>query len=76
MKSTLDTLKIGEHAIVKKINSKNDIKRRLLDIGMTEESQVECVLCSPFGDPIAYWIRGALIAIRKEDAQNIIVEKI
>ncbi len=47
MKDTLDTLEIGERAIVKKINAEITLKRRLLDIGLTENSSIECVLQSP-----------------------------
>lgn len=75
MKDTLDSLKMGERAIVKEINTELTMKRRLLDIGLTENSSVECVLQSPMGDPMAYWIRGALIAIREEDTKNIVIEK-
>ena len=74
MKTTLDKLKKGEGAIVKKINTKKDIKRRLLDIGFTDETKIECVLISPSGNPKAYYVRGALIAIREEDAKLIEVE--
>ena len=60
----------------------NDIKpgekarvccRRFLDIGLTENTLVECVGVSPLGDPAAYAIRGAVIAIRKTDSKNILI---
>ena len=56
------------------MQAKENIKRRLLDLGLIEGTCVECVLRSPFNGPLAYMIRGALIAIRKEDSQNIEVE--
>lgn len=70
---SLDLLEIGKKALVVKINSSGDIKRRLLDIGLVENTFVECVLYSPFKDPKAYLIKGATIAIRNDDAKNIIV---
>ena len=67
-------MKIGEIGVVKCIECEDDMKRRLLDIGLTTGLKVECVLVSPLGEPKAYWIRGALIALRNEDAKKIIVE--
>lgn len=73
-KNTLNQLKKGEKAIVKDIELEGSIKRRLLDIGLIKESIVECVLESPLKDPKAYCIRGALIAIRGNDAKKIFIE--
>ena len=67
-------MKIGEKGIIKKIEANENIKRRLLDIGLINGTQVECVLKSPFKDPTAYLIRGAVIAIRKEDCNQIEVD--
>jgi len=74
LNTTLSDLNIGKKAIVKKIKSNDSIRRRFLDIGLTKGTEVEAVLLSPSKDPIAYFIRGALIAIRREDAKNILVE--
>lgn len=65
----------GESAIVKKIYCSGSIRRRLLDIGMTERTKVVCVGASPAGDPKAFLIRGAVIALRREDSINILVEE-
>lgn len=70
----LSKVKIGQKAIIKKINANENIKRRLLDIGLTPGTEIECSLSSPSGNPKAYFIRGTLIAIRNEDTNNIIVE--
>ena len=67
-------MKVGNKAIVKKIVANDNIKRRLLVIGLIEGTNVECVLKSPFNDPTAYLIRGAIIAIRKEDCNKIEVD--
>ncbi len=69
--SSLDQMKVGEIATIKKLNIEGSMRRRLLDIGATTGTQVECVMKSPAGDPVAYFIRGALIAIRKDDAKKI-----
>lgn len=66
-------LAIGEKASVLKLLSKGLSHRRMLDLGLVENSIVEPIRKSPMGDPIAYNIRGALIALRSEEASKIIV---
>ncbi len=65
----------GEKAVIKKLLSKEDIKRRLLDIGMIEGTKIECIGYSPAKDPGAYLVRGAVIAIRKKDGKDILIER-
>ena len=72
----LDKLKINECAIVKRLHNNNDIKRRLLDIGIVPGSRIECVMESPFKDPRAYLVKGAIYAIRNSDAKNVLVDLI
>lgn len=72
---TLNEINPGEKAIIYSINSNDDIKRRLQDIGLIENTLVECVGKSPAGDPKAYLIRGAVIAIRSDDGKKISVIK-
>lgn len=67
----LSELGLGKCAYVSKIIKKSGIHRRLLDIGMIPGTKVECVLVSPASNPKAYMIRGAVIAIRNEDANYI-----
>ncbi len=66
-------IKPGQKARVKKILTTGSMRRRLLDIGLINNTQIECVGKSPLGDPAAYLIRGAVIAIRREDSKNIIM---
>ncbi len=49
-------------------------RRRLLDLGVVRGTEIESALSSAAGDPIAYRIRGALIALRREQAEWIRVE--
>lgn len=72
-KKYLTDLKIGEVGKIKKIYAKGAEKIRLLDIGFTEKSEVECVLKAPGGDPIAYKVRGCVIALRNEDSDKILI---
>lgn len=67
----LNKLKLGEEGIVTEASKNN---RRLKDLGLVNGARVKCVLKSPLGDPSAYDICGAVVAIRKEDAKDVKVE--
>ena len=68
---TVNELELGEIGIVNKIVGEETVKRRLLDLGLIEGTDIKPVLVSPSGDPRAFEFRGSLIAIREEDAENI-----
>lgn len=73
---SLDTLKISKNAKIIDINCNHTIKRRLLDLGIIENSIITPVFRSPFNDPTAFLIRGTIIALRNEDTKNILVSPI
>ena len=72
MQSLFD-LNIGQKCKILKIFVDDSLKRRLIDIGLTPKSTVSCVGQSPLGDPKAFLIGGAVIALRKEICEKIIV---
>lgn len=72
----LSKLLVDEKGIVKKIMINGAMRRRLLELGLIEDTEVLVWQKSPFGDPIAYLVRGAVIALRDEIASNIFVERI
>lgn len=59
---------------MKVLASEGVIRRRMLDLGLIPDTVVEAVQRSPSGDPTAYFIRGALMALRSEEAGKILVE--
>lgn len=67
-------LEPGQCGVVRQLLNTGAIRRRLQDIGMIQGTEVECLGRSPAGDPSAYRIRGAVIAIRSEDAQGVLIE--
>ena len=71
IETTLDKLKLGQKGVIVKVLGKENIIRRLLDLGLIEGTEVKSVLISPSKDPKAFEFRGNLIAIRKEDTINI-----
>lgn len=70
----LSQLAPGKCAQVADIFTTGTMRRRLMDLGLTRHTKVMCLGRSPLGDPSAYLIRGAVIAIRAKDSQNIIIE--
>lgn len=72
---SLNSINPGEYAKVGQILSRGSMRRRLLDIGLTPGTRVECVGKSPAGDPKAFLIRGAVIAIRSEDCAEILINQ-
>jgi ferrous iron transport protein A len=70
---SLKDLKQGQTATVKLLLSTGSMRRRLQDIGLIEGTKVKCLQKSPAGDPVAYLIRGAVIALRSEDSSNILI---
>lgn len=73
---TLNRLTQGQTARVKNLKTRGTMRRRLLDMGLIEGTRVECLQKSPSGDPVAYLVRGAVIALRSEDSSGILVEAI
>ena len=74
--SYLWDLSVGDKAKVQNIETSDFIKRRMLDMGLIKGTYVEVLQKSPAGDPVAYFIRGAVIALRDEDTKKILVLKI
>lgn len=71
----LSELVPGHAATVERITHEGSMRRRLQDIGFTEGARVECVQKSPLGDPVAYQVRGAVIALRFEDSSRVFVRE-
>ena len=67
----LNDLQPGQQAIVQELRSTGSIRRRLLDMGLIQNTIVQCLGRSPGGDPSAFLIRGAVIAIRAVDGKHI-----
>ncbi|WP_297984378.1 FeoA family protein [uncultured Oscillibacter sp.] len=71
----LSALREGESAYVTQVDAGPAMDRRLTDLGLVRGTRVTCVLRSPAGDPCAYLIRGALIALRRSDAAGVVLER-
>jgi len=70
----LNMLPLGSMAKVRELTSDGTVRRRMLDLGLISDTVVEALQKSPSGDPTAYHIRGAVIALRSEEARKILVQ--
>jgi Fe2+ transport system protein FeoA len=50
-------------------------RTRLLDLGFVPGTQIAYEMSSPLGDPTAYLVKGSLIALRKDQAVEVFVQK-
>jgi DtxR family Mn-dependent transcriptional regulator len=71
----LSALRLGERARVVAISKaiRGPARRRLMDLGLLPGTLVEAALSSPSGDPTAYLVRGAAIALRREQTDEIVI---
>ncbi|MDP5043545.1 MAG: ferrous iron transport protein A [Leeuwenhoekiella sp.] len=72
---SLDLLKRGEKAIIKEFTL-DMVPLKLLEMGCLPGNEVELVQIAPFKDPMYLNINGSHLAIRKETASHILVEKL
>lgn len=70
----LFALPLGKKARVRELELDGNLRRRFLDLGLIYDTEVIPLLKSPAGDPVAYEIRGTVIALRSEEASRIWVE--
>jgi len=71
---TLDEVKIGESCTVTRFNGTGEIRRRIMDMGITKGANVSVRKVAPLGDPIELSVRGYSLSLRKCDAANIEVQ--
>lgn len=71
---TLRDVKIGETVTVLKLHGEGAVKRRIMDMGITKNTQVYVRKVAPLGDPIEVTVRNYELSLRKADAQMIEVE--
>jgi Fe2+ transport system protein A len=71
---TLKDVKNGETVTVLKIHGEGQLRKRIMEMGITKGCEVEVIKVAPLGDPIEITLRGYDLTIRKADAEFIEVE--
>jgi len=71
---TLREVKVGDTAKIVRISGSGQVKRRVMDMGLTKGTEVSIRKIAPLGDPIELTVRGYELSIRKDEASAIEVE--
>ena len=71
---TLREVKCGETVTVKKLSGEGPVKRRIMDMGITQGVSVYVRKVAPLGDPVEVTVRGYELSLRKADAEMVEVE--
>ena len=71
---TLKDVKVGQTAVVRRLNGEGAIKRRIMDMGITKGVEIFVRKVAPLGDPMELTVRGYELTLRKADAEMVEVE--
>ena len=71
---TLKEVPCGQTVKVTKLNGEGPVKRRIMDMGITKNSEIYVRKVAPLGDPVEITIRGYELSLRKDDADCIEME--
>jgi ferrous iron transport protein A len=69
--ATLADLALSQSGIVTALTCAGAQRDRMMDLGVLPGTRITAEMRGPMGDPTAYRIRGALIALRREQAESI-----
>ena len=76
-KKTLENLGVGRSGvIVSLVGGRGEIRRRLIDMGLTPGTEVTLVKAAPMGDPLEVSLRGYELSLRKADAAKIEIREL
>ena len=67
----LSRLKVGQSGAVKAVLAQGALKQRLLDMGITPNTQIALVKKAPLGDPLEISLRGYTLTLRGSEAEQI-----
>lgn len=70
---TLRGLRPGQRGIILALQTKEPLKRRLAEMGLTPGTEILVRRLAPLGDPMELALRGYELSLRREDAGNILV---
>ncbi len=71
---TIKDAKTGDKVKVVKLHGEGAVKRRIMDMGITRNTEVYIRKFAPLGDPIEITVRGYELSLRKADAEMIEIE--
>ncbi|MEJ2096295.1 MAG: FeoA family protein [Deltaproteobacteria bacterium] len=72
----LSEMKQGESARILKIGGNGALRRRILEMGMTPDTEIHVEKYAPLKDPVELVVRGYHISLRVEEAAQITVDRL
>ncbi|MDR2499544.1 MAG: FeoA domain-containing protein [Treponema sp.] len=73
---TLQTIRPGQKVKVVKLHGQGPVKRRIMDMGITKDTEILVRKAAPLGDPIEVHVRGYELSLRKADIDIIEVAEL
>lgn len=74
--TTLDRLSSGSHARVSAVHGHTALRRRLLEMGLCNQTEITVVRRAPLGDPIELRLRGYHLSLRADQARLVAVDRL
>lgn len=72
----LNELAIEQVAEITAVKARGRQHRRLLDLGFIPGTKIKALRKSPLGEPVAYLVKGTVLALRKEEAELIEIRRL
>lgn len=72
--TTLDSLSVGQQALICEIQGDDAIAIRLMEMGLTEGEEIRVLAVAPLGDPVEYEIRGYRLSLRRSEAKRVAIQ--
>jgi ferrous iron transport protein A len=69
----LSELKVGDKAEVTAVKAESAIRRRIMDLGLIKGTRFKVLRVAPFGDPMEIVFKGLYLALRKNEADGVMV---
>lgn len=66
----------GQKGLIRGIRTESHIRKRLLEMGFVSGVVVEKLKLAPLADPAEYLLKGYHVSLRKEEARDILMEKV
>ena len=73
MEIPLSELKPGEKGVISKVIGDREVRRSLLDMGLTRGTEITVVRRAPLGDPVEFLLKGYNLSLRKRESENVYV---
>ena len=68
---TLNEVPVGQTVKVTKLTGEGPVKRRIMDMGITKNSEIYVRKVAPLGDPVEITVRGYELSLRRDDAESV-----